>query len=238
MVGFYNDVIGLPVIDRSVDRVALGFDEPVLVLEAGGTGRERDEACLFHTAFRVPDRPALARLLSRLDDHDVSLAGASDHGVSEALYLEDPEGNGIEIYRDRPREDWRFEDGQVQMRTERLDLERLRAEASGGEIEAMDVGHVHLEVLDLEESVAFYRDELGMTVMARRPGAAFLSDGSYHHYVGLNTWNKRRERRSQESRGLGWFEVVLGDAPAELLAETKELTDPSGFRVRPRVQNE
>ncbi len=237
MERFYSGILGLPVIEEGPDRTVLGVEEPVLVLEAGGVDRSTEEAGLFHTAFRVPDRAALARLLRRLDDNGVGLSGASDHGVSEALYLEDPEGNGIELYRDRPREEWTYSDGEVEMATERLDLDDLRSEADGTAVDAMTVGHVHLEVTDLEDAVRFYR-ELGMEVTARRHGAVFLADGRYHHYVGLNTWNHRTEPQTDESRGLAWFELVFDEAEADRRGKTEELTDPSGIRVRPRYQNE
>jgi catechol 2,3-dioxygenase len=238
MKRFYSDDLGLPVMEEGSERAVLGFEEPVLVLEAGGVDRSHEEAGLFHVAFRVADREALARLLHRLEEHDVALSGASDHGVSEALYLEDPEGNGIELYRDRPQEDWRYEDGDVVMETERLDLDDLRSEADGTEVDAMTVGHVHLEVMDLEDAERFYREELDMEVMARVRGAVFLSDGEYHHYVGLNTWNHRSEPCSAESRGLAWFELVPDGAEADHMEGAEELTDPSGIRVRPRSQNE
>lgn len=238
MKRFYSDMLGLPVIEEGSERAALGFKEPVLVLEVGGTDRSPGEAGLFHVAFRVPDREALVRLLHRLEEHNVALSGASDHGVSEALYLEDPEGNGIELYRDREQDDWRYDGGEIVMETDRLDMDDLRSEADGTAVNAMTVGHVHLEVTDLEDAERFYREELGMEVMARVRGAVFLADGKYHHYVGLNAWNCRSERRSAESRGLAWFELVFDDAEADRLEGTEELTDPSGIPVRPRPQNE
>jgi catechol 2,3-dioxygenase len=152
---------------------------------------------LFHLAILTPSRLELAYSLARLARSRWPLAGASDHLVSEALYLSDPDGNGIEIYRDRPREQWRRDErGQLAMGTLRLDLESL-----GGELDhappvpdrlaaGTHMGHVHLQVSDLAAAEAFYAGVLGFDVTVRGyPGALFLSAGGYHHHIGLNTWN-------------------------------------------------
>jgi catechol 2,3-dioxygenase len=142
--------------------------------------------------------------------------GASDHLVSEALYLDDPEGNGIEIYRDRPRSEWRYTDGRLEMATLPLDLDSLVGELSetesGGAPMPPDarIGHVHLNVAELPASETFYGDGLGLDVTVRGyPGALFLSAGGYHHHVGLNTWFGPGAPPPQGSRGLAWFDVVV-----------------------------
>ncbi|HSJ17964.1 MAG TPA: VOC family protein, partial [Solirubrobacterales bacterium] len=187
---------------------------------------------LFHLAILVPSRAELARSLRRVADAGWRLAGASDHLVSEALYLADPEGNGIEIYRDRPREQWRYADGAIEMATLPLDLRSLIAEAP----EAEDVpaasspetrmGHVHLQVSDLAAAEAFYSGVLGFEVTVRGyPGALFLSAGGYHHHVGLNTWaGEGAPSPPRGSRGLRWFELVVPDA-AELERIERALRD-------------
>lgn len=179
--------------------------------------RPADAAGLFHVAFRVPDRVALTDALERIREN-WRLAGASDHKVSEALYLSDPEHNGVEVYRDRPRGEWpRTPDGGVDMQTLPLDFDSLPDAAGGQRVPAgSDVGHVHLEVTSLPASVSFYR-ALGMTVRARYGSeAAFLAAGDYHHHVGLNTWNHRTAPAS--GRGLASFEVVLPDGDAVVAA--------------------
>jgi len=166
LAAFYRDVVGLAVISRTADRATLGAgDTSLLELreDASAQPRPASAAGLFHTAFRVPDRGALGDALDRVRDR-WRLTGASDHRVSEALYLRDPEGNGVEIYRDRPRDEWPTTDGRVEMTTAPLDLDALAADASGADAApaGTDVGHVHLEVTDLDESREFYVDALGL----------------------------------------------------------------------------
>ena len=171
---------------------------------------------LFHFAILVPSRADLARSLHRIADARWPIDGASDHLVSEALYLSDPDGNGIEIYRDRPREQWPHRDGQLEMATIPLDLNALLAESSNGSEtvpEGTTVGHVHLQVADLDEAERFYNGVLGFDITVRGyPGALFASAGGYHHHLGLNTWNSAgASPPPPESIGLRNFEVVLPD---------------------------
>ncbi|GAB3670973.1 VOC family protein [Halopiger thermotolerans] len=224
---FYRDVVGLRELrcseaesaDDYESQVILGAGgTPLLVLEADSAApeRRRSETGLYHTAFRVPTRAALGDALRRVREQ-WRLDGASDHRVSEALYLSDPEGNGVEIYCDYPREEWpRTDDGRVRMATDPLDLEAV-ADAATGDDRApagTDVGHVHLEVSSLETFREVYVDALGFEVQAEVPGATFVSAGGYHHHVGANTWNGRTEPVADGSRGLSWFEVVVPDADA------------------------
>lgn len=216
VAGFYRSVVGLDTIRNTGNSVVLGTgDRPLLVLDQppDAPARGRDEAGLFHTAVRVPDRTALADALARIEA-DWQLTGASDHRVSEALYLDDPEGNGVEIYCDRPKSAWPTADGRVQMDTLALDLHALRAEASGadGVPPATDVGHVHLEVTSLPAAREFYVDTVGLDVRQKFGGALFAAAGEYHHHVGLNRWNKR----SAPARGCGlaWFELLVPDGDA------------------------
>jgi catechol 2,3-dioxygenase len=221
---FYRDVVGLEVQDRDGNRATLGAGgTPLVELRADpdAPARGADEAGLFHTAFRVPTRAALGDALERVRDQ-WRLSGASDHLVSEALYLADPEGNGVEIYRDRPRADWpRTDDGSVEMDTLPLDLDELRAARSGSTTapDGTDVGHVHLEVTDIDAARGFYVDALGLGVRrAWGDSALFVAAGEYHHHVGLNTWNGRSAPAS--GRGLDWFELVVPDD--ETLAAARE----------------
>lgn len=228
---FYRSVVGLDILSEREDRAVLGAgDRPLLVLEGDpeSSERPREAAGLFHTAFRVPDREALADALERVED-EWTLAGASDHRVSEALYLWDPEDNGVEIYCDRPREEWPITEGRVQMDTLPLDQEALGEVASGadGVPADTDVGHVHLEVTSLDDARSFYVDALGMGVRQEWNGALFVAAGDYHHHVGLNTWNGRSDPAS--GRGLAWVELTVPDDDA--LAVTRERLAGAGVAV-------
>ena len=181
---------------------------------------------LFHLAILVPSRPDLARAIRRVTDSGHRFTGASDHLVSEALYLDDPEGNGIEIYRDRPRAEWRYDDGELQMATLPLDVEGVLASATdtvvGGAMpDGTRIGHVHLQVADLDEAEAFYVGRLGSTsACAAFPGALFVSAGGYHHHVGLNTWAGRGAPSPPAgARGLRHFTIVIPNERS--LAETR-----------------
>jgi catechol 2,3-dioxygenase len=197
---FYERVIGLRATERDDGTLALGVsDDPGLVELRGDSAAlrlNRRAPGLYHLAILVPTRRDLAFALARLAVARWPLDGASDHLVSEALYLSDPDGNGIEIYRDRPRSDWPRSDGQLQMATMPLDLDDLLAELHGvpGLQEQAPagtrIGHVHLQVADLGAAEAFYHGVLGFDVIVRGyPGALFVSAGGYHHHIGLNTWH-------------------------------------------------
>ena len=254
-IPFYRDVVGLTV-DRAGSEATLSAAGTPLVelVEAPDLPpRPADAAGLFHLAIRVPDRGALGDALERIDASVETLTGASDHLVSEALYLRDPEGNGVEIYCDRPREAWTVtDDGGVEMDTLRLDLEGVREEATGRDRlpQGTDMGHVHLEVTSLAASREFYADTLGLNVRTEAyDGALFVAAGDYHHHLGLNTWNGRQSP-SGESHGLDWFEFVLPTASArraceDALAakgvdvhggsESRVVRDPDAIDVRLRV---
>ncbi len=196
--GFYEGTVGLETIERSRGLAVLGAGQvPVveLVERPDAPARPRRSTGLFHLAILVPSRADLALALRRITRAGWSLTGASDHLVSEALYLSDPDGNGIEIYRDRPREEWTYAGGQLRMETLPLDLNGLLGELEGRKRAASRMapetrmGHVHLNVSDLEQSESFYRGVLGFDVTVRGyPGALFLSVDGYHHHIGLNTW--------------------------------------------------
>ncbi len=196
-VRFYGEAIGLRVLSREPGEAALGVPgrELVVLREEPGAVPARGAAGLFHLALLLPERAELARWLAHAAQEQIPLTGLSDHFVSEAIYLDDPDGHGIEVYADRPRERWA---GQVPLRlvTERLDVGDLLATlgdrppgAYGGMPAGTTMGHVHLRVADVAASVAFYEEVLGlapMAVMGRT--AAFLGADGYHHHVGVNTW--------------------------------------------------
>lgn len=253
---FYTSVLGLEVLEETPTGPHLGpvGGSPILVLEETDAGeRPGNAAGLFHTAIRVPDRAALGAVLARIESH-WALDGASDHGVSEALYLQDPEGNGVEVYRDRPRSEWpRNPEGGVEMYTRPLDREELRRDgADTDELSEATIGHVHLEVTDLGRAEPFYADTLGFGIADQwdQRGtleALFLAAGDYHHHIGLNTWGGRTEPAS--GRGLAWFEIRVPDAGVVQALRTRleeaaistvdretgfEVTDPDDIHIRLR----
>ena len=251
-IDYYRRRLGMAVLEQEERRAALGSGGRRLLEleERPGAKRDPDAADLFHFALRVPSRPALGRQLARLLATDTRLTGASDHAVSEALYLRDPDGHGIEIYRDRPRDTW-YRNGRVHMTTTALDLDDLLkdAPAGAGDQDGLDpytvIGHVHLETLDLERSKGFYVGQLGLAVTAERPGATFMSKGGYHHHVAVNTWGgKTRPAEDHQGRiGMLWFEVELPDrsgvaALAEDLGagsgddQALVIRDPNGLAIR------
>ena len=232
---FYQEAIGLRPLEpgqSEIVRLGTGEDAAALVELVGDPSappRPRHTTGLYHLAILVPTRADLARALQRVADAGWRLTGASDHLVSEALYLSDPEGNGIEIYRDRPREQWRYRDGAIQMSTEPLDLDGVlgelsREDAGAGMPAGTRMGHVHLNVADLTAAEAFYSGALGFDVTVRGyPGALFVSAGGYHHHIGLNTWTGEGAPPPPPlSRGLRWFEIRLPDE-AQLAAEEDRL---------------
>ncbi len=246
---YYRDAIGLAVLADGPGLAVLGVDGEALVRLEAGAKPATSPAGLFHLALLLPSRSALADWLAHAVKTGVGLEGASDHLVSEALYLSDPEGNGIEIYRDRRRADWPRRDGAVAMATQRLDLDALLAEASPGDYAGMPggtrMGHIHLRVGDTDAADAFYRDALGFDLMVRYPGASFLASGGYHHHIGANIWGSRGAgpRRPGEA-GLDFFELVARDASAfetmrrQMLAAggiesdaTVSASDPWGSRI-------
>ncbi len=195
-VRFYETHLGFAV-HRRDDRTAwLGAGGPdLLILSQSETApRVRGTTGLYHFAILVPSRADLARALRRFVASGTVLQGAADHGVSEALYLADEDGNGIEIYRDRPREQWPVVAGELRMGAEPMDLDALLSEAGpadspAGLAPATVIGHVHLHISRLEEAHAFYVGVLGFELMQRYgPSALFVAAGGYHHHVGLNTW--------------------------------------------------
>lgn len=235
---FYARALGLSKLTADAAQATLGAgDRSLVTLIADPAARARSprEAGLFHTAFLLPDRAALGRWLHHAAASRLPLQGASDHKVSEAIYLADPEGNGIEVYVDRPRAQWTGRDSAIQMATDPLDLDDLAAAADGPWTGAPDgavVGHVHLQVGDVAQAQAFYTGTLGFPVTATYPGAAFYGSGGYHHHLATNVWNSRGAGARTPSTGLTSVEVLADAASAAAIAAKTggqtSLTDPWG----------
>jgi catechol 2,3-dioxygenase len=256
-MGYYERVIGLRPIATTPSGAVLGAerdDTPILELieRPGATPvPRRGRLGLFHYAILLPDRAALGRFVTHLGEIG-EYAGMSDHGVSEAIYLSDPDGLGIEVYADRPRESWRIEHGMIAMTTQPLDVESLVDAAHGepwtGAPAGTRIGHVHLHVGDLAAAASFFHEGLGLDkVMLQYPGALFMSAGGYHHHLGTNTWAAGAARPNDgDARLLEWTiqlpEQKDVDAAAQsLIARGYAVdrdggdavsTDPWGTRVR------
>ena len=226
-VAFYESALGLGVTARDGDTATLGAELLVLT-EVPGAARADGYAGLFHFALLVPERVDLARWLVHAARSDVPLTGLSDHFVSEAIYLDDPDGHGIEIYWDRPRALW---EGQVAQRltTLRLDVADLvrDVESGAGLPPSTVMGHVHLRVSDIPAARDFYTAALGLEVMASYgTQAVFLGAGGYHHHLGANTWQSAGAPPAPEGTArLERFTVIAPDL------EPAALTDPSGNRL-------
>ena len=229
---FYRDRLGFHLHRREGTTAYLGAgradlliltDQPHARPSSGTTG-------LYHFAVLSPDRPALARSLQRLAETRTPLQGFADHGVSEAIYLADPDGNGIEIYRDRPRAEWPVDRGRLQMVTDPLNVDDLLAELAGqpaperGLPPETILGHIHLHVAHIDQAEALYCDLLGFELMQRYgPTASFLAAGGYHHHLGLNTWaGVGAPPPPADAVGLRWFSICLPDQ-AELDKVTARL---------------
>ena len=252
-LGFYRDLLGMHVAAADGPRLELsagaGGRTLVILEEQPGIARGGRRLGLYHFAVLVPNRRELARLLRRLLAAGWPLHGGSDHGVSEALYLDDPDGNGVELYADRPRERWPVEDGRLAMFTRPLDaagvLAELEREPERPEEPALDpgtiIGHTHLHVSDLGRAEAFYADLLGFDVTVRGyPGALFLSAGGYHHHLGANTWlGPAAARQTEDAAGLIDWELRLpgpdaghtaGRLETHLRSRGVEVTASGGIR--------
>jgi catechol 2,3-dioxygenase len=220
-IGYYEHVLGLRTLNRSGGQATLGpvnSDTPLLELTERKGARpvpRRGRLGLFHFAILLPDRASLGRFVSHLGQIGTP-AGSSDHLVSEALYLYDPDGLGIEVYADRPRSSWRADGRQLAMATNPLDLADLIAAGSGvpwtGMPNGTTIGHVHLHVGDLDQGAAFYHEALGLDkIVWGYPGALFLSAGGYHHHLGTNTWATGAPPAADDEARLLEWELVLPD---------------------------
>ena len=229
-VQFYERAIGLEPLAAGGATAVLGVDDVALLrlVERPRAAPRDDAAGLFHVAWLLADRAHLGAALARLDSHGSRLTGAADHHVSEAVYLDDPDGHGIELYADRPRGAWR-RDGQLVMNNTRLDLDGLRlaakSEGVGPESSShgLRLGHLHLEAIDLDQSGRFAEERLGLELQVAWPNARFLAWDGYHHHLAYNDWNRRKSPLEPAEDRIGLVEIGLaGD-------RGQSLTDPNGI---------
>lgn len=226
---YYTNVIGLFTIEQNDTHASLGAKNsstPLLHIEEveNATARPASSTGLYHFAILLPERKHLANIIRFFSNNNVRL-GASDHDVSEALYLNDPDGNGIEIYVDRPEEQWTWQQDIVHMTTDPLNVQSIMQEESGvwdGMPEGTVMGHVHLNVANIPASEKFYTEGLAFNVVTRYgPSALFVSTGGYHHHIGLNTWASNGGHPAPAtSVGLSYVTFQLdGDAQQQHLVE-------------------
>jgi catechol 2,3-dioxygenase len=257
---FYEGVLGFQVQQEESDALLLGSEDGSVLLrlqEVPETPpQSRRSAGLYHVAILLPSRSDLGRFLLRIAEAGIPI-GQGDHLVSEALYLSDPDENGLEIYRDRPRSEWEWKQSQVTMAVDPVDTGALLAEAhkSGRSWEVMpagtSVGHIHLRVGNIAQAEDFYHAQLGFDITAKMPGALFVSAGGYHHHIGLNTWESRGAgQASHETAGLEEYQILVPDNSAleaiqqrlqargtayQLQDSTLLVSDPWGNQIRIRI---
>lgn len=245
-IAYYETVLGLRLIDRSGEMARLGAsahdaetsgNDVLVELHAKPGVRpvaRRGHIGLYHFAILLPDRASLGRLIEHLRSLGIH-AGMSDHLVSEAIYLQDPDGLGIEVYADRPRDSWRHEDRQLLMTTEPLDVPSVVGAGGGvawsGAPAGTVIGHVHLYVRDLDRASEFYHEGLGLDkVVWGYPGALFMSAGGYHHHLGTNTWAANAPLSTDDDARLLEWEIIVPDAGT--VAAAAESLQDRGFEAR------
>lgn len=247
MTQFYSEVIGMKVLETDEDSVLLGTVEHSLlrlitnkdVIHA--TGRRSG---LYHFALLLPEENDLLAMITMIQKHGFNIQGAADHLFSQAIYLDDPEGNGIEIYVDRPRSEWTYEsEGRLLAASDPLDIDALIHRFDGRVLQQLPdftvMGHIHLSVSDLNLSKTFYERNLGLEIMMEMPSAVFLAKENYHHHIGMNIWQSHQaSKRADNETGLVSFEVItkdLNDTSVELLkvieVNNKVLIDPDGIKI-------
>ncbi|CUH78656.1 Catechol-2,3-dioxygenase [Tritonibacter multivorans] len=230
MTRFYRDLLGLTVLSQTATQTSLGLDTAFLTLSApGGLDANSGQfAGLYHTAFLLPARADLGAWLDHVQAKGIRLQGAADHGVSEAIYLADPEGNGIEVYADRPTDQWYDDQGNLQLTTEPLSAHTLPQGRWSAAPPGTRIGHVHLQTTDLAAAETFWSDA-GFTAMARAPGGIFWGAGGYHHQLATNVWS--RGRKTARHDGIAGLSDITLYAPDVAATQAQTRTAPSGVRV-------
>ncbi|HCD18973.1 VOC family protein [Macrococcoides caseolyticum] len=257
-VKFYHEILGMDIIEHTPTFSSLGVNDSVLIYLYQTNHARVQTAGLFHFALLVPSRAVLGNIFYHLIKTEYPLAGASNHDVSEAIYLQDPEGNGIEIYRDVPSNEWQFEpNGNIVMGTSEMDYAAVIEANHNRPFDGMPkdtiIGHMHLSVIDLNQSIAFYNELFGLDVMTRYGSqAAFMATAGYHHHLGLNTWQHQTERARLDYPGLRKFDLNIPNeedlqhfletlsekGSTQLKDENSNIVyDPSGIGIRIMTKN-
>ena len=244
---FYRDALGLHDLCEAGGTAKLGVGETILLeLRRDTQARFRSprEAGLYHTAFLLPSRADLGRWFAHASQKRLAIQSAADHAVSEAIYLADPEGNGVEIYADRLPDTWHWDDGKVTLKSTPLDLDDLLRGAGTGSLDGFPggstIGHVHLQVGSIAPAEAFYEGVLGFPLTSRFSGASFFGSGNYHHHVATNIWNSRNAGvREQPSTGLADLEIVASETSTLAAVATRAAAagiaverQPSGLKLQ------
>jgi catechol 2,3-dioxygenase len=233
---FYQNVLGFRLVEREPGKALLGAEDGPAILQLdevqGAPPQPRWATGLYHVAILLPSRSDLGQALIRMADAGLDI-GQADHLVSEALYISDPDGNGLEIYRDRPRNEWTWDGNTVRMAVDPLDLGAIAEEGRQAERQwenlptGTKVGHIHLQVGDIPQTEHFYHDILGFDIVARMPSALFLSAGGYHHHIGANIWQSRGAAPAPETgAGLRAYQIALPDE--EALADVRSRLSSNG----------
>lgn len=248
---FYNEILGLQILKETNDTISFTVDghKPILVITepTNVIPRKKRTAGLFHFALLLPTRKDLGKILRHFIKHDIQI-GASDHIVSEALYIDDPDGNGIEIYADRNHEEWDWVGKEVNMPTIPLDADSVINASEGETFSRMPkdtvMGHIHLQVQDLMESKVFY-EKLGLEVMAMMPRAIFMANNGYHHHIGMNTWtSENASKPDAQAAGLMAYTLVYPNEESlekalhhiQIDEDVRTIIDPSGIRITLEVE--
>jgi catechol 2,3-dioxygenase len=240
MLDFYHGVVGLQILQQAENKILLGtLGHAVIQLNADADAilQSRSATGLYHTAILFPDKRSLAMKVYQLADMNIQF-GYADHLVSEAFYLSDPDGNGVELYHDRPRSEWKWSNGSVRMASDAIDFEEFfsvitDADRHSPQSEAPEgtrVGHVHLKVSDISAAEGFYHEVLGFDITAKLPGALFVSAGGYHHHIGMNTWESRGGK-PQLNPAAGLEEVNIVVPTLEEIDRLAEQIERSGISV-------
>ena len=223
-IDFYTNVLGMKVLSQGEGKATVGAGTTPLVQlqeQPGARRQPQYSTGLYHAAILVPSRADLGRVIINLSRHAYPIGGFGDHLVSEAMYLDDPDGNGLEIYRDRPRDEWQWDGDQVRMATDPVDVDGVIKSVDNPEApyagmpDGTVLGHMHLRVGDIPQAEAFYAGILGFEVIFKMPSALFISAGRYHHHLGMNIWHSRNAPPAPaDSVGLREYTVILPDEAA------------------------
>lgn len=233
VTAYYRDAVGLVTLGETSDTVALGFDTPLIrLVKTDASPDDPAQAGLYHSAILFPDEAALANTLARISaTAPGSFVGASDHRVSQAFYFTDPEGNGLELYVDRPAEEWVWSGGKVEMGSSFIDPNAFIREHSGESLRkgAVTMGHAHVRVGNLDEARRFYVDGLGFAETSAGNGAVFFGANGYHHHIGANTWTSAGAGARPTLAGLGSLTIHVPDT--ETLDAVNSRLAAAGFTV-------